>query len=148
MTSLIWLHDPAFKLYAICAVILVVKMYGVGVFTVITRGRTNTTLNREDAPLLKRQLQDQEHPDVARVLRAHRNDLENIPAFLALGLIAVLAGIPLLGAQICFIAFTVGRVLHTFMYLNALQPWRTLSFGVAALSNLALGVMILIRVLG
>jgi prostaglandin-E synthase 1 len=142
-----WLNDPAFKLYAVCAVIVVFKMYFVAVYTSVTRHRTGTTLNREDAKLTGRQLNEVEHPDVQRVQRVHRNDLENIPAFLGLGLVAVLAGIPLLAAQLCFVGFTASRVFHSVAFLKELQPWRTLSFGVGLLCNLALMGMILLQAL-
>ena len=62
--------------------------------------------------------------------------------FFATGLLYVLVGGPSLGAQICFIAFTVSRVLHAVVYIKALQPWRTMMFAVGLLS--LLGMMVLI----
>jgi uncharacterized MAPEG superfamily protein len=139
---------PGLRLYAICAVILAIKMYAVGSITAITRVRSKVFLNPEDARRPGASQASSEHPDVDRVLRAHRNDMENIPAFFALGLVSVLMGAPLLGMQICFIAFTAARVLHTIVYLKGLQPWRTIFFAIGQLTSVALGVMILIRAFG
>jgi prostaglandin-E synthase 1 len=130
---------PGFRLYAFCAVILAIKMYAVGIATAVIRTRRKVILNPEDARQSGVAQATAEHPDVERALRAHRNDMENIPPFLALGLIAVLMGAPLLGMQICFIAFTVARVVHSIVYLKALQPWRSMSFGIGQLASAALG---------
>lgn len=138
---------PGFTLYALCAVVLILKMYVLGAYTATVRARNKVTLNKEDAGRRGTQLVDAEHPDVQRVLRAHRNDMENVVPFLVLGLLAVLAGAPLTGMRIAFIAFTVTRLAHSLFYLNGIQPWRSMSFGVGALSNLALMIMIAIRAL-
>jgi prostaglandin-E synthase 1 len=145
LSSNLLLALPGFRLYALCVIVLVLKMNATGIFTAMTRGRLKVAVNPEDAASFGAQLTAAEHPDVERVLRAHRNDLENIPSFFILGLIAVMAGAPLLGMQIAFIAFTAARVLHTIAYVKAMQPWRTMSFGIGTLAKLALMVMILIR---
>ena len=46
----------------------------------------------------------------------HRNDLENIPAFLACGLIFVAAGPSLLLANILMWTFVLARFAHTLAY--------------------------------
>ena len=66
--------------------------------------------------------------------------------FFALGLICVLVGIAPLGAKICFGAFTGARVLHAIVYLNELQPWRTVFFAIGGLSLLGMMVQIVIVV--
>ena len=141
------LSDPAFRVYAVCVVVLVVKMTAVGSYTPIVRSRHKVTLNPEDAGRGGRTLVQAEHPEVERVLRAHRNDLENIPSFFALGLIHVLVGGPLLGAYVCFIGFTLARIGHSLFYLKGVQPWRSLCFGLGSLATAALMVQILSRVL-
>lgn len=138
---------PGFTLYAICSILLVLKMYGLGAYTGVVRSKSQATVNKEDAGFGGAQLAEVEHPEVQRVLRAHRNDLENTPAFLALGLLAVLAGAPLTGMRIAFIAFTASRMAHSVFYLRAMQPWRTMSFLIGALAITALMVMIALRVL-
>jgi prostaglandin-E synthase 1 len=145
LSSSLLLSFPGFRLYALCAIVLVFKMYAVGIITAATRGRLKVALNSEDATSFGAQLTTAEHPDVERVLRAHRNDLENIPAFLILGIIAVLVGAPVWGLRIAFIAFTAARVMHSIAYIKAMQPWRSMSFGIGLLSVLALSVMIVIK---
>ncbi|HEX8825448.1 MAG TPA: MAPEG family protein [Archangium sp.] len=145
VSSNLFLSMPGFRLYALCAIVLVVKMFAVGVLTAVTRSRLKVALNPEDAARFGAQLTTSEHPDVERVQRAHRNDLENIPAFLIIGLIAVMAGAPVLGMRIAFIAFTAARVAHTLTYVKAMQPWRSMSFFIGTLSMLSLMVMIAIR---
>jgi len=77
-----------------------------------------------------------------------RNDLENIPIFLFLGLIYVLAGGPAGPAAIYFTVFTVARILHTITYLRGMQPWRTISYTVGGLATLALAIHVLILAFG
>ncbi len=147
VSSNLLLGFPGFRLYALCAVILIIKMFAVGLYTVRTRARLKVSMNPEDAARFGAEVVATEHPDVERVLRAHRNDLENIPSFLILGLIAVLLGVPVLGLQLCLIAFTAARVVYSVAYIKAMQPWRSMSFGIGVLSMFALCVMLVIRIL-
>ena len=142
--------NPAFRLYAACSILLVVMMYVLGFRQASTRIKHGITLNPEDRTGGNKQkarpAAQAEHPDVERTARVYRNAQENVPFFLVLGLMGVLAGVPLLALQMSLIGFTVSRFVYTFAYLNALQPWRSLSFGVGALANLALGVLTLVHV--
>jgi prostaglandin-E synthase 1 len=139
-----------FKLYAICCVILSFQMLVLGAMTAAKRANRQGYLNPEDVAVSKKDakfVEGVEHPDVARVIRAHRNMLESLPIFFALGLIFVLAGGSVLGAEICFGAFTVARILHSVVYLKELQPWRTMMFAIGLLSLLGLMVQIVMAVL-
>src|SRR5690349_15452585 len=40
---------PGFTLYALCSVVLILKMYVLGAYTATVRGRNKVTLNKEDA---------------------------------------------------------------------------------------------------
>lgn len=140
-------NNPAFQIYAACTAILVLKMFAVTIATGVARTRAKATLNPEDAQMLGYAVQTQEPPEVQRVHRLHRNDLENIPAFFAIGLIYVLLGASTFAAQVYFITFTVARILHTITYLAQLQPWRTATFGVGFLCMLGIVVQILIAAL-
>lgn len=76
-----------------------------------------------------------------RAQRAHRNTLESLPLFIALVLVAQIAGkadaTTLLGAQL----FLWGRVAHWLLYLAGI-PWlRTLAWAVSVVGM----VMIFIR---
>ncbi len=142
--------DPQFKLYAICCVILTGQMLLLAGITPARRAKHKMYMNPEDAKVSFKgatMVEGAEHPDVARVQRAHRNLLESLPLFFALGLVYVLAGASPLGATICFSTFTGARVLHSIVYINALQPFRTIAYAVGALSLLAMSILILVRVL-
>jgi len=128
---------PQFKLYAACCVILSLQMLLLGAMTAATRASRKVYVNPEDdkvSPKDAKFLEAGEHPDVARVIRAHRNMLETLPLFFALGLVFVLSHGSMLGAEICFGGFTIGRILHSIAYIKGLQPWRTMAFGIVILS--------------
>jgi prostaglandin-E synthase 1 len=144
------LSDPQFKLYAICSAVLSFQMLALGFMTAARRANHKKYLNPEDVVVAFKDatlVEGAEHPEVARIIRAHRNLNESLPLFFALGLIYVLAGAPALGAQICFITFTGARVLHSIVYVKGLQPWRTMFFAIGALTLVAMMVLILHTVL-
>lgn len=148
LISVAMLNDPAFKTLSVCAVILFFKMFGVGTYTALVRRKVGTTLNPEDQKTLGGKLVEIDPPEVQRVQRAHRNDMENIPVFLSIAILAVLAGVNRTGQEICVIGFTVARIAHSITYLRGMSPWRSISFGSGALASAALMIMLLIRVLG
>ncbi len=82
-----------------------------------------------------------------RAAAAWRNDLENIPIFLFLGLIYVTLGCWPAGAFIYFTIFAVARILHTIVYLRGLQPARTIFYAIGLAICVILSVHILIAVL-
>ncbi|MBW2271909.1 MAG: MAPEG family protein [Deltaproteobacteria bacterium] len=128
-------QHPAFATFAFCAAFLVLKMLVVGHISGIWRIRKLAYLNPEDAKAFS-QIEEtrlEEDPDIARTLRAHRNDLESTLPFLAIGLV-YLAVDPSPGlAKGLIITFTVFRTLFSVFYLAAIQPWRSLSFIVGEL---------------
>ncbi len=143
------LADPQFKVFAICSVILSLQMLLLGAYTAATRARVKRFLNPEDVKVSFKdatQNDGEEHPDVARVIRAHRNLNESLPLFFALGLIGLLAGVSPLGAKICFGVFTGARVLHSLVYIKGVQPWRTMSYAIGTLALIGMAVMIVIAV--
>ena len=60
--------------------------------------------------------------------------------------IYVMAGLSRQAFAIYCVVFMVMRILHTFSYLNAVQPWRTVAFTIGAVAMLALVIHLLIRV--
>ena len=139
-----FMDNVAFRVYAVCATILVFKLFVVTILTARARGRLKAFVNPEDAQMLGGAERAEEHPEIQRLHRIHRNDLENILPFFAIGLIYALSGASALGAKAYFITFTVARVLHTVCYLAQLQPWRTIMFGIGSLCMLGMMVQILI----
>jgi uncharacterized MAPEG superfamily protein len=141
--------DPQFKLYAICTVILSFLMLALGFITASRRAKHKGYMNPEDTSVSSKDaklVEGVEHPDVARAIRAHRNLLESLPLFLALGLLCVILGVAPLGAKICIGAFTGARVLHTIVYLKEMQPWRTIFFAIGSLALVGMMVQIVIAV--
>lgn len=114
--------NPVFHVYAISAALAVLKIMGQGWMTVYRMTKSNAGLaSPEDlraGPLNKDPRPEQlEHNDyVDRSRRMHRNDLENIPAFLAIGLLYSMSSPPLLLAQIAMYGFVLARAFHTLAY--------------------------------
>ncbi|MBM4257711.1 MAG: MAPEG family protein [Deltaproteobacteria bacterium] len=143
-------ENPAFGIYALCAAILGVKMLASAFYTGSRRQKTNGYINPEDAQRFGGEgvvAKPEEAPEVARALRIQRNDLENIPLFLAIGLIYVLSGASATGVMILCGLFTVARVVHTFVYAKGIQPARAICFGIGALCTLVMIFRIIVNVM-
>jgi uncharacterized MAPEG superfamily protein len=134
------LNNPAFVAYAIACIALSVNLMFLWAKSGAVRNKAKSTPNPEDATQFGAALAEAEPPAIARVLRAHANAQASIVPFLALGLVYVLAGGPFTPAALYFTVFTVARWLHTWAYLGARQPLRTIFFVVASLPLLALVV--------
>jgi len=132
--------NPAFRTYALCAAILAFKMLLSAVYTSVCRARNRGFVNPEDAATFAAgtAAKEQEHPAVAHALRIQRNDVENIPAFFAIGLVYVLLGASPFGAAVYLGTYTAARVLHTLAYMGRLQPWRALCYAVGVLCMLGM----------
>jgi len=103
-------------------------------------------INPEDGARYGVPVRELDPPMVARILRVHRNAEAAIYPFLILGLVYVLVGGHASVAVPIFAIFTGARIVHSIVYLRALQPWRTISFAVSLLALIALIVAILITV--
>jgi prostaglandin-E synthase 1 len=132
--------QPAFVAYAASLVVLCLNMLLLWAYSGVVRGKTKTTPNREDTGTVSKgaTLAETEPPEVARVLRAHANATANIIPFAILGLVFVLAGGSGTAAAWIFGVFTVARVAHSFAYLGAKQPWRSIFYGLGGAATLAL----------
>ena len=122
--------EPAFAIYALCAVVLCLNMLGLWGMSGGVRAKTKTTPNAEDPGTVAKgaKVVEDEPPEVARVLRAQRNADVNIMPFLVLGLLYCINGASARAAWILFGGFTVARLGHSVAYLNGKQPWRTSFF--------------------
>jgi uncharacterized MAPEG superfamily protein len=118
------LENPVFVIYAIAASLMVLKLMGQGWMTVTRMISSDAgLLNPEDlqtgpANRNPRPSQLELNDFVERSRRIHRNDLENIPGFLAAGLLFVAVGPSVLLAAILMTAFVVARLLHTAAYVT------------------------------
>ncbi len=118
------LTNPVFVTYVITASIMILKLMGQGWLTVYRMLKVDAgLLNPEDirAGLTNRnprpeQLEINDYVDRSR--RMHRNDLENIPAFLGAGLIFVAVEPSLLLANILMYGFVATRLIHALVYLT------------------------------
>ncbi len=125
MTSTLTMENPVFVAYAIAAALMVLKVMGQGWATVYLMLKTDGgLLNPEDlrrtpANRNPRPEQLNLNTDVERSRRMHRNDIENIPAFLACGLLFVLVEPPFWLAAGLFAAFVLARFAHTIAYGTA-----------------------------
>lgn len=116
------MENPVFVTYMITGAIMVLKIMAQGWVTVYRMLKSNSGLvspedlqvgliNKNPNP---EQLEINDYVDRSR--RMHRNDLENIPAFLACGLLFVAAGPSHLVANILMYGFVVARLAHTAAY--------------------------------
>ncbi len=135
-----WTSNPTFTAYAITSLVLCANLFYLWAKSGAQRNRSKTVMNAEDARTISKgaSVVASDPPEVARVLRAHANAMAvNLP-FLMLGLLYVMAGGTAGLAYIIFGVFVAARLLHSFAYLNQVQPWRTISFVVSAVAAFAL----------
>lgn len=133
----------ALAVYACCVVVLFFKMLAISCYQGYFRLRFLAFINREDAAVFKRAACPAELPQVTRAMQAWRNDLENIPMFLALGGLAVVLEAPVAMTAWLSGVFTVARVSHTMTYLAGIQPWRTVSYGVGVICLIGLATLVI-----
>ncbi len=118
-------ENPVFALYAVAALLGVLKVMGQGWVTVRAMIAENAgyaspedlrpgAINKAPDPS---QLAPNDR--VERSRRMHRNDLENIPAFWIAGLLFALSGPPLWAAWIGFGGFVLARAGHAWAYGTA-----------------------------
>lgn len=119
---------PALPAFAIALVALFLKTTLTSILQVTGRIRSRTVVLPEDAALFRIKPQAAESPFVQRCANVWRNDVENLPLFIALALSYVLLGAPPESAQALFAAYVALRYLHTMVYLCGLQPWRMLAY--------------------
>ncbi|CAH1246213.1 MGST1 [Branchiostoma lanceolatum] len=135
--------NPVFAAYAAYSSLVLLKMFVLAGYTTYTRFRVGVFANPEDVKGNKGAVARLDNPDVERVRRLHRNDLENIPAFLAVGLLYVLTG-PSPGVALWhFRIFTAARCFHTVSYLAAVQPLRTLCYTAGLLATISMTLQVL-----
>ena len=137
-----------YQFYALTTVILFFKMFANSVVQGIGRVNAKAFVTAEDARFFAHAPPvPDEAPIVKRAAMAWRNDLENIPIFLFLGLIYITLGCWPEGVYIYFTIFVIARILHTIAYLRGLQPARTIFYSLGVFVCFALSIQILTAVL-
>jgi glutathione S-transferase len=119
------LTNPLFAAYVIAASLMILKAVGMSWLTVQRMMRANGGF-RAPEDLRKTPLNPNPDPSqlapnesVERIRRIHQNDLENLPFFLAAGLLFILTNPPLALAQWLLYGYVVSRFLHFLAYLTA-----------------------------
>jgi len=153
--TLLTMENPVFVTYMIAAAIMVLKIMGQGWMTVYRMLKSNSGLaspedlrvgliNRDPSP---DQLEINDYVDRSR--RMHRNDLENIPAFLACGLIFVAAGPSLMLANILMYSFVVSRLAHTLAYASKQShEVRATLYTIGSMVVIIMAIYVLVRAIG
>ena len=139
--------NASFHLFAICYLVLVLKMMAVGSYTSYLRITRRVYATGEDYGMQGMAPSEEIDGEIERVRRAHRNDLENILPFLGVGILYALSEPTMVGAQINLLGFTVARVLHSIFYIRGMQPHRTIAFSVGFVLMLWMTVTSLISFL-
>jgi uncharacterized MAPEG superfamily protein len=134
------------RMYALTAIVLALKMSSLAIVQGRARLKSGTFVNPEDARTFSAKVGAEEAPMVQRAAKAWRNDLENIPIFLILAWIYVIAGLSTTPFVIYCLVFMAARIVHTICYVNSIQPMRTISFTIGAVAMLALIIHLLIGV--
>lgn len=134
------IENPTFQAYVVSAIVLVMNMLTLANNTALVRTAADEVINPEDVVLNKKAkvVGNAGIEKVERYRRAHRNALENIPLFLISAFVLTLTQVPFLPAAIVFGVFVFARVVHSFAYMLRKQPYRTASFAVGALAQIAL----------
>jgi uncharacterized MAPEG superfamily protein len=138
----------------VAAAIMILKLMSQGWMTVFRMMRSDAgLLNPEDlklGPANRNPRSEQLAPNdyVERSRRMHRDDHENIPAFLAAGLPFVAVAPPLLAAVILMAIFVIARFAHTAAYLTAQRhEVRAALFSVGSLVVMIMAVWVLLAVI-
>jgi glutathione S-transferase len=147
--------NPVFAAYAVAASLMVLKVVAMSWLTVVRMMGENAGL-RSPEDLKKTPLNP--HPDpsqleindrVERIRRIQHNDLENIPFFLAAGLLYVLTAPPLWLAQALFYGYVITRLLHFAAYFTAqIHDIRATLWTPGSLINIYMAVRVLLLPFG
>ncbi|CRK96784.1 CLUMA_CG010045, isoform A [Clunio marinus] len=103
--------NASFRVFVTWGGFLLIKMLFMSILTGIQRGRKGAVENPED--LGRQGVSIRQDEDVERVRRAHLNDLENIPAFLAASFIYIMTEPNFLVASWLIRVGVIARIGHT-----------------------------------
>jgi glutathione S-transferase len=139
------LENPVLTAYAATSTVLALHTMSLAVSTALARVKARKVVNQEDSATVSKgaDVVPVEPEAVLRTQRAHRNAIENIvPYFVVAGLYAM-TGPSATAAWVYFGVYVATRILHSFFYLNAIQPWRTAMFAIGSLAVLGMAVHVL-----
>jgi glutathione S-transferase len=144
--------DPLFRVYAISAATMAILMASQAWITVYrmmkVKGGFRSPEDVKKSPFNPNPSPDQTQPNeyVERSRRMHDNHTENIPLFLVVGLLFVLAQPPLWAAQLALYGYVVTRILHFAAYMTAqLHDVRAAMWTPGALVLMTMAVYVLAK---
>jgi prostaglandin-E synthase 1 len=137
-----WFASGSGRVFVVCCVVLCLELEGLAFATPLLRVKRNVWLNDEDSKRFNGTVADVEDRDVARVVRVHRNHVENFVPFFALGLLWIATGASSRIGIALFAGFTLARVAHAIFYVMRKGRLRTAAHtvGFFILVILAVGV--------
>lgn len=161
--ELLTFDNVVFKTYVFWAAVLTIKILLMSALTSIKRGKAKVLYswpkyviityfdcfqafcNPEDAAYFKIKEIKFGDPDVERVRRAHRNDLENVLPLLIIGFLYVLIDPPAWLAISLFRLAALARISHTLVYAVWVlpQPSRGYSYAVGAVISIYMALHII-----
>ncbi|XP_075239845.1 prostaglandin E synthase-like [Convolutriloba macropyga] len=126
--------------------ILILKTMAMSLLTAFYRVKNKVIATPEDTFYMPNGRCVRDDPQVERARRTHRNDLENIPVFLAAAYLWAMHCEP--SSVYMFTwhmrLFTLSRIIHTFITIGALrQPYRSIIWTVAWTVCLSICVQII-----
>ncbi len=134
------LTTPLFVVFTAVLVVETLKTLFLGTATALRRRRLGKFINQEDADLLGGEAVEIDHPDAARIFRAQRNKLENLLPFFISGCLYLVSGANALVGIGYFVAFSVGRTLHTYAYLGRRAMMRRNMYSLGWLAIIAMSL--------
>ncbi len=134
------MNTPLFAVFTVVLVLETLKTLFLGTATALMRGKLQKFINQEDADWLGGEAVEIDHPDAARVFRAQRNNLENLLPFFIAGCLYLVSGANALVGIGYFVAFFVGRTLHTYAYLGKRAMMRRNVYSLAWLAIIAMSL--------
>jgi glutathione S-transferase len=144
--------DPLFRVYAIAAASMAILMASQAWITVYrmtkVKGGFRSPEDAKPSPLNRNPSPEQLQPNeyVERSRRMHLNHTENIPLFLAVGLLFVIANPPLWAAQVALYGYVITRILHFAAYMTAqLHDVRAAMWTPGALAIMGMAVYVLAK---
>jgi glutathione S-transferase len=142
-----WIAVGSGPVFIFCCALLCLEMAALAFATPLLRTKRNVWLNEEDALRFSGEVSDVDHRDVARVVRVHRNQLENFVPFFALGLLWIATGAGNRLGNPLFVVFTLARTLHPIFFLARLGRARTAAHTVSFVILVVLAVRLAWRTL-
>ncbi len=149
--DLLDLENPVFRVYLVAVALTVLKVMGQGWMTVyrMMKVKGGYASPEDIRPGLYNpapdpsQLAVNDYVDRAR--RMHRNDLENIPAFWAVGLAFVAVAPPIWAAQGALYGFVLARAVHAVAYATGQShEVRSIGYSVGSILVMAMALWVLV----